>query len=652
MASGKFEKKSTQRNIKSYRSSATKQSGKYTEKSSPPKYKVPAGLTRRIFALVTTALIAKNFIAPNPPHGTTYAAEPTPSSSSVVSTLEFTPEPTILTLGIGNYGAEITVDNPQTPGEDNYSIYDSFVIVYENNVVTSDVNGNFLKGHLDNGDFTTIAQLTESELKDFNFYQVNSENGANLIYDGNNIATVPNGDYVLALKSNDNEQSLKTVSIINGNAYLGYIDSNLLNEIGDFEAISYKADQNVNDIENIGIVNTKSADYINLNLREQPGQDIITQIPHGSFVHMLGDTKQYGNKTWSLVKYISPDGSEYQGWIDSGNYLSYSSVPEKPGPKIRDGINVNSTGNVSGIDISGMSKNDLEKLCKNGITAKTTSIHGNFNTSELEGQIGFVGIKLGASSYRPGNLNILEYNNYIQQVEFCEENHIPYTLYYYSTSIKEAEALDELQVIEKRVNDLKQKYGLKYCISIAIDKELAENSKSDRQKNGNIPEQTKALATLINGIQERDLSENVLIYSPGRVMQPDLDQIFDLNYLHNILSNPENVALWQCALMYKNGVVTQNLKDDIAYGESCGFSTAITQVVLDAKVNSGEKYDINSINFNWYKDATNHLDITNTTAYTLEFDDKNSQNNNSNNNIYSLNNHTTSNSEYDNEYEI
>lgn len=635
MASGKFEKKSNQRTIKSYRSSATKNFGKYEKESSPPKYKVPAGLTRKVFALVATALIAKTIIVPTPPDGVAYAAE---SSSPIVSTLEMSSNSPLYTLGIGNYGAQITIDNPRTPGEDNFSIYDSFVITYEDEVITSDVNGNFLKGQLDNGDFTAIAQLTESEMNNFCFYQVNSELGANLVSDGNIVTNIPYGDYVLALKSDNNEQNLKSISILNGNAYLGYIDSNCLKEIGDVEAISYKADQNINDIENIGIVNTKSADYINLNLREQPGQDIVTKIPHGSFIHMLGETKQYGNKTWSKVKYIAPDGSEYQGWIDSGNYLSFINVPEKPSPKVREGINVNSSGNISGIDISGMSQNDLNQLLKDGISTQTNSIHGTFDTSELEGQIGFVGIKLGASAYKPGDLNILEYNAYIQQVLFCEENKIPYTLYYYSTSITENEALEELNVIEQRINNLKEKYDLKYCISVAVDKELSENTQADRQKNGNIVEQTKALATLINGIQSKDLSENVLIYSPGRVMQPDLDQIFDLNYLRPMLNNPENVALWQCSLMYKNGITTQNLKNDIAYGESCGFTTAITQVVLDAKVNSGEKYDINTINFNWYKNATSHLNLANTNANTLEF----------NNNAYSQD----ISDEYDNGYEI
>ena len=124
---------------------------------------------------------------------------------------------------------------------------------------------------------------------------------------------------------------------------------------------------------------------------------------------------------------------------------------------------------------------------------------------------------------------------------------------------------------------------LKYCISVAVDKELAENAQNDRQYRGNIQEQTGALATFINEVQERCLSDNVLIYAPGRVMQPDLDQIFDLENLHSQLHNPENVALWQCSLMYKNGNMAQNLQKDIAYAESKGFHTAISQVLLDAK---------------------------------------------------------------------
>ena len=39
----------------------------------------------------------------------------------------------------------------------------------------------------------------------------------------------------------------------------------------------------------------------------------------------------------------------------------------------------------------------------------------------------------------------------------------------------EEEALKEVDTIEKRMNTLKQSCGLKYCLGVAVDKELAKN---------------------------------------------------------------------------------------------------------------------------------------------------------------------------------
>lgn len=590
MASGKYERKGPVKTIKTYQKPDSMPDLQAREKRRAQKYKMRRrARQRKKMALFLATIGATAWIS----SAVIKQSSDIPSSQSIDAvnavhldldenhsrTTSDEPE-VIYTIGFGNYDSEIIIEDNK-----NYPIDDSFVIVSKNEAITSDVHGNFLRGQISNENFTAVAQMTEEEMANYAFYQVVAENGANVMSDNAVISTIPSGDYVLAYKSDASEKYLQALCTSNGSLYQGNIEKNLLQEIGDLQAISYKADQNVNDIENMAMVNTKTAQYINLKLREQPGETIITEIPHGSFVHMLGETKQYGNKSWALVKYETPDGAEFQGWVAS-NYLSYDVVQAKPSPKVREGINVNTTGNVTGIDVSGMSARDLSRLFEAGVSAQTTSVHGVYNTSELAGNVGFVGIKLGASSYAKGSLNILEYDNYMQQVALCEAKGVPYILYYYSSAITDAEALKEVDTVQNRIEDLKQRYGLKYCISVAVDKELAENAQNDRQYRGNIQEQTHALATFINEVQERGLSDNVLIYAPGRVMQPDLDQIFDLETLHSILHNPENVALWQCSLMYKNGNMTQNLQKDIAYAESKGFHTAISQVVLDAKFDS------------------------------------------------------------------
>ena len=622
MAKGKFEKTPQKRTIKTYHKYEATSQSKSNQKKNVPKYKMKKRDKKRILiflaALGAASWISSAVISPNSPP--TMSANAVEVVSTITSNID-EKEPEILyTLGVGNYDSEITIENNKS-----YPIDDSFVIVSENTAVTSDVHGNFLKGQIDNNDYTKIIDLTAEEMDDFAFYQVVSESGANVIFDNNIVSTIPNGDYVLAYKSDSSEKYMKALCSNGGNLYQGNIEKNLLQEIGDIEAINYKADQNVNNIENIAMVNTKTAQYINLKLREQPGQSVISEIPHGSFVQVSGETMQYGNKTWAMVKYQTPSGEISQGWVAS-NYLSLEVVQEKPSPTVREGINVNATGNVTGIDISGMSAQDLNRLFESGISSQTPSIHGVYNTSELTGNIGFVGIKLGASSYAKGDLNILDYDNYKEQVALCEAKGVPYILYYYSSAITSDEALKEVDVAQTRIEDLKQQYGLKYCISIAVDKELASNAQNDRQYRGNIEEQTKALATFINEVQNRNLSDTVLIYSPGRVMQPDLDQIFDLESLRPMLNNPENTALWQCSLMHKSGNSKESLKRDIAYAESKEFHTAISQVVLDAKSDSGEKYDINNMDFSSYKFLTNNLDIAKNTPSVVTLDNKNNQN--------------------------
>ena len=65
--------------------------------------------------------------------------------------------------------------------------------------------------------------------------------------------------------------------------------------------------------------------------------------------------------------------------------------------------------------------------------------------------------------------------------------------------------------------------------------------------------------------------------------------------------------------MKQNGDLTDDLKNDIAYGEEQGFSTVATQLVLDVQLSKQDKYslyDINNINFDYYKQQI-HQEIVN-----------------------------------------
>lgn len=661
MASGKYEKNAPKKTIKTYHRYETQPPeksnthGKYQQQK-VPKYKSPSGTMQKIFALAAVGFIAVSLLKPISPEASIQEVQEIPSAKAVsveeykpeIHTLEIVEPEILYTLGIANYDAEITVDGKS------YPIGNSFVIASENDVIVSDVHGNFLKGQIGMDSFKKIAQLTENEMSNFNYYQVTSDSPANVrssgeISDDNIISTVAVGDYVLAYKAATPEYDgewLKTLSIYDGNLYAGYMREDVLQEIGAIEAVNYRTEQSMKNMNNLVMVDTSKDDYISLKLRTEPGQDVVTEIPYGSFLQILGQTKQYGNKSWNLVNYETPDGEHFQGWVAS-KYLTNEVVQEQPGPKVVNGVHLNATGNVTGIDVSTLSPDVLREILQNGISERTRSVHGTFDTSQLAGKIGYVYIKIGASTYGNGKLATLDYDNYIEQVAVCEELGVPYGFYYYSTAINVEEANMELNCIQERIEDLRQRYDMKNnLLEIAVDVELSDSR--DRQYRGNIQEQTEAKAALINGIQEQNLSNKVLIYGPGRVMQPDLDQIFDLGYLSTLLSNPEDVGLWQCSLMDRNG----NQKSDVAkfmyYAQQFGFDTTMCQSGLDLFVESNNKVlgliDVNNMDFNHFNKLINKEKTKENITYTLEFEQPNEDNKNEKP-VYSLKHNTQSDDE-------
>lgn len=556
------------------------------------------------------AIIGAGFIVLGGLYGTLAGSLPVEASSD-----QPVPEQTnfkeLYTIGIANENAEITVDGK------NYKIDDSsFVIVSEDTALAYDESGNLLKGYISDDDFKEVIKMTEEEMANYNIYQVAVGNGVNVrsseeILDNNIISTVPYLDYVLGYTTNTSTNDVEWVSTlsVNGdNIYDGYIRGDLIRDVGTFDTIEGKVEENTSTIEYIMIVDTSRDGNIGLNLRAQPDtstkENILAKIPDGATVHILGQTITSGDREWTQIEYETPNGQKLQGWV-AKNYL-ISNIEEQQIAQTQENvkeINTNSTGKVTGIDISGISPNILRQILQNGIPEEVTTTYGDVNTSQIAGEINFVYIKLGASPYGKGEFKPLNYNEYEEQVKVCEEFGIPYGFYYYSTSKTVEEANIELECIEQKIESLRQKIDMKNNkLEIVVDVELAGTN--DRQYKGDIKEQTEAKATLINGIQEKGLSDNVLIYGPNRVMSSNSDQIINLQYLHSILSNSDNVALWLCSPYSTNGNPNKNLENDIAYAEEQGFSVAVCQVVLDGTVIG--KIDINNMNSEHFDKLLNY----------------------------------------------
>lgn len=586
MVKGKYEKKKSATAGKylkkpSKKTTSSKSNFQNNEKA---KFKMDKKFRRNIYSVLAASTIAfSGFVTPNPPSIPANAD----TKQETTPILESTKAKTIYSIGIANDNATIEIAGKSYEIDSN-----SFVIVSENQALAYDVHGNMLKGSIDSEDYKEVKKLTEEEMSKFNIRQVISDIGVNVRSSGelssdNLISTVPSYDYVLAYDpitpEPDDKEWLYTLSINNDTLYEGYIREDLIKEVDTFDALNYRVEENMENIENMMYVDTSEANYVSLNLRSEPklvdSSNIIAEIPYGSLIHILGDKVDSYNKTWVNVSYQTLDGNQFEGWV-SDEYLSKEAIPEKVEVQEEDVV---LSKYVTGIDISSILPEKLEELLQTGIPNQVSSTFGTFDTSELAGDIDFVYIKLGASPYKTNNFAPLKYDTYIKQVEVCEKLNIPYGFYYYSTAITVEEANMELDCIKERIDYLNENYDLKNNkLEIAVDIEL--HDATDRQYRGDINEQTKAKAVLINGIQEQGLSNNVLIYGPSRVMKSDLDQIINLNYLHSLLNTPDNVNLWLTSLMNEDGSTRSSLQNDIDYAEEQGFSTPVCQLLLDCTV--------------------------------------------------------------------
>ena len=241
----------------------------------------------------------------------------------------------VYTVGVPNHDATITVN-----GEDIKIDPNSFVIASETSALAYDESGNILKGVIDDTDFEKVFQLTESQMSNYNVYQVISESGVNVrssgeIQDGNIISTVPSLDYVLGYATDTPEYDGEWVSTlsINGNEiHNGYIREDNIKEVGSFEDIYNRDDVSLQDTEKMMIVNTSQDGGISLNLRSMPEtsnkENILTKIPNGSTVKIIGENINSDNRNWSRIIYETTDGNTFEGWVAT-NYLTSNIVKQQ-----------------------------------------------------------------------------------------------------------------------------------------------------------------------------------------------------------------------------------------------------------------------------------------------------------------------------------
>lgn len=269
--------------------------------------------------------------------------------------------------------------------------------------------------------------------------------------------------------------------------------------------------------------------------------------------------------------------------------------------EVIDQRSVSRSGKIAGIDVAdSVTGEQLEKLLKDSSAigdkvprlvygTDGSASYVDADTSDIEGKINFVYIKLGASGYK--NFVTLLNDNYIEQAEVCEKLGIPYGFYYYSTSVTEEEARAEADAINKALASLdSRQYNL---LPLAIDVELASGS-TDRQYGIDVTKTKAYLANLVEPKQGK-----TILYGGGRSISPNSgERILNIDE-YNELIETGDTDVWLATPRTDTGGLgdtTRGYVDSI----SKQSDVTISQTLLDAKIKE-TKIDINMMDDEDYK---------------------------------------------------
>lgn len=594
-----------------YRKLVKKVNGIRGAKKTSKRYSVPRGLAIRLKAAAVTLVAAMGMIVGLSQHTQAANAE-VERDIYTLANIVLTDEEQIPKIEIDGQEFELDINS--------IAIVDGEIEEGDNKVFAYDQEGNLLEGNVSGENLKGSMEISGQDLQEYAIYQVISTEGTQLIKTGEEISNVLYGDFVLG-----KEQHEEFVDVLypSGDKILkGKIDEKSLSLVNEVYTDRYQ-DAGVTKM----VVDTSIDEYTELNFRTSTNLEkysIMMQIPNGTIIEATGETSNENGIEWTKIKY---QGQE--GWVATKYLQEFMNSQEQPQEKLEEDLykeeqetevkqeNIqqentisedirNRSGMVTGIDVSTMTPNQLRQTLESGISRNVSTDHqGNINTQAVQGDINFVHIKLGASPYGNGEFKPLDYNYYEELVKVCEELQVPYGFYYYSTAVNIDEAKIEADYIEQTIEGLREKYDMEYNIlPMTIDVELA--NEKDRQYGEDIKDLTDAKTYIINIIQKDGISDNVLLYVPGRIIDKnDSDRLLDLNRLKENLTNPEDLAVWLCAPVNRDGETTRSSAKYVDMIENqYGFKVVNTQIVLDAHTQNGGRIDINNMDFEYFNEIT------------------------------------------------
>lgn len=118
--------------------------------------------------------------------------------------------------------------------------------------------------------------------------------------------------------------------------------------------------------------------------------------------------------------------------------------------------------------------------------------NGDIDFSKVKSQIEAIIIRLGYRGYSKGTI---AYDpKFSEYVKGCQDNGIPYSVYFFPCSVSDAEAEEEADFIINAVKDLK------LCLPIFLDSEVAAPNKNGRSDNLSREDRTRFLRIIVNKI--------------------------------------------------------------------------------------------------------------------------------------------------------
>jgi hypothetical protein len=209
------------------------------------------------------------------------------------------------------------------------------------------------------------------------------------------------------------------------------------------------------------------------------------------------------------------------------------------------------------------------------------------DTSDINTRANFVFLKLGASGYK--YFSQKENTIFIEQSKVCEDNHVPWGAYFYSTSITKEEADQELNFILEKFGELDT---TKYCFAFMLD---IENSGSESDRLNNAQNLSRVQGYLLNRLEE-ELGIPVVFYTYPHMIG---DGNINFEEMFQELPNDKTIKLALSALRQPDGEhseYTQNVIDSLPENVELVMEQAVIDVefgayTIDANIMTESYYD-------------------------------------------------------------